>query len=434
FDESVVVSFKNGGGIRANIGSIVQPGGGGDPVRLPPEGVPGAKPTGGISENDVGNVLAFNNGLTLLSLTAAQIVTVIESTVANYTSLEESAGDWGQFAGLRFSFDPSAEPGSRVINAAIVDEDTGEVIATLAENGVVSDSPETFRIITLDFLANGGNPGLPVTDPEEEGFDADIAAATNRVDLVSEESTGDATSAVDGSEQDALAEYLLSEFGTDGAETVDLVDTSPVIDKRIQNLDFRADSVFDSALPSNATPVAFDNSVVSSPDVIFEEKITDLVFTPLSGGWRVQDSTDRVDLLGVETIQFASTALEADMGIEAAAVARYFQIGLDRTYDLEGGTYWTSRIENGVADPTSLANAFINSGEFAAANGSDLSNAEFVNALIENGGIEGLDTDALVAELDAGTSRADVFASIANSENAGAALENLTDDGVLLFI
>ncbi|MEO1277002.1 MAG: hypothetical protein AAFV96_17055, partial [Pseudomonadota bacterium] len=66
--------------------------------------------------------------------------------------------------------------------------------------------------------------------------------------------------------------------------------------------------------------------------------------------------------------------------------------------------------------------------------GSDLSNAEFVNALIENGGIEGLDTDALVAELDAGTSRADVFASIANSENAGAALENLTDDGVLLFI
>ncbi|MEL7172124.1 MAG: 5'-nucleotidase C-terminal domain-containing protein, partial [Pseudomonadota bacterium] len=434
FDESVVVSFKNGGGIRANIGSIVQPGGGGDPVRLPPEGVPGAKPTGGISENDVGNVLAFNNGLTLLSLTAAQIVTVIESTVANYTSLEESAGDWGQFAGLRFSFDPSAEPGSRVINAAIVDEDTGEVIATLAENGVVSDSPETFRIITLDFLANGGNPGLPVTDPEEEGFDADIAAATNRVDLVSEESTGDATSAVDGSEQDALAEYLLSEFGTDGAETVDLVDTSPVIDKRIQNLDFRADSVFDSALPSNATAVAFDNSVVSSPDVIFEEKITDLVFTPLSGGWRVQDSTDRVDLLGVETIQFASTALEADMGIEAAAVARYFQIGLDRTYDLEGGTYWTSRIENGVADPTSLANAFINSGEFAAANGSDLSNSEFVNALIENGGIEGLDTDALVAELDAGTSRADVFASIANSENAGAALENLTDDGVLLFI
>ncbi|MEO0958293.1 MAG: 5'-nucleotidase C-terminal domain-containing protein [Pseudomonadota bacterium] len=434
FDDTVVASFKNGGGIRANIGSIVQPGGGGDPVRLPPEGVPGAKPAGGISENDVGNVLAFNNGLTLLSLTAAQIVATIESTVANYESLDESAGDWGQFAGIRFSFDPTLAPGSRVVNAAIVDEATGSVIATLAENGVVSPSTETFRIVTLDFLANGGNPGLPVTNADEEGFDPAIAAATDRVDLVTESATGPATIAPDGSEQDALSEYLLSEFGRDGQTTVDLVDTSPVVDKRIQNLDFRSDSVFSSELPSDATEASLGDAPVSVPNVAIDSKITGLGFTPIAGGWNVSDGEEGVDLLGVETIQFASTALTANRGAEAAAVARYYEIGLDRAYDLEGGTYWTSRIVNGVFDADQLATAFLNSGEFAAANGSDLSNEAFVDALISNAGIEGLDSAALVASLDAGTSRTAVFSAIANSPNAVAALENLTDDGVLLFI
>ena len=260
FDPSVVVSFKNGGGIRANIGRIFQPAGDADPERLPPEGVLGAKPEGGISENDVANALAFNNGLTLLSLTTAQLVETIEGTLENYSSLDESAGGFGQFGGLRFSFDPDRDPGSRVVNAAVVDEETDEIIAELVRDGeIVDNGDQTFRTVTLNFLANGGADGLPVTEPGDDGFDAEIAAATDRVELYKDEdgdlrvdedapATGAADFAPDGTEQDALAEYLLAEYGRDASDPdfrpVDLADTTPELDERIQNLDFREDGVF----------------------------------------------------------------------------------------------------------------------------------------------------------------------------------------------
>jgi 2',3'-cyclic-nucleotide 2'-phosphodiesterase/3'-nucleotidase/5'-nucleotidase len=53
--------------------------------------------------------------------------------------------------------------------------------------------------------------------------------------------TGDATFADDGTEQDALAEYLLDNFlNTPFAQ----LDTGRDLDERIQNLNFRADSIF----------------------------------------------------------------------------------------------------------------------------------------------------------------------------------------------
>ncbi|MEO1512042.1 MAG: 5'-nucleotidase C-terminal domain-containing protein, partial [Planctomycetota bacterium] len=248
FDETVVVSYKNGGGIRANIGSIVVPGGDEDPQRLPPEGVPGAKPEGGISQNDVQNTLAFNNGLTLLSLDTAQLVNVLESTVSSWESIDAGSGGFGQYSGVQFSFDPSLEPGSRIVNAGVFAED-GTLIAQLVVDGeLVDNGDQTFRTVTLDFLADGGGPGLPVTNPEEDGFDADIAAATNRVDLVDSENptfTGPATFSPDGGEQDALAEYLLENFGNEeGDPTFSIADTPVEEDERIQNLSFREDTVF----------------------------------------------------------------------------------------------------------------------------------------------------------------------------------------------
>ncbi|MFP4009411.1 MAG: hypothetical protein ACLFV6_15630, partial [Spirulinaceae cyanobacterium] len=70
FDPDTVISIKNGGGIRDNIGRLVTPPGAVEPEKLPPEGNPLAnKPEGGIYEVDIANTLRFNNGLSLLTLT-----------------------------------------------------------------------------------------------------------------------------------------------------------------------------------------------------------------------------------------------------------------------------------------------------------------------------------------------------------------------------
>ncbi|MEL6182953.1 MAG: 5'-nucleotidase C-terminal domain-containing protein, partial [Myxococcota bacterium] len=79
-----LISLKNGGGIRNDIGRVLVPAGGtGEPERLPNEAIPAAgKPEGGISQTDIANALSFNNGLTLLTLTAEELLAVVESTVA----------------------------------------------------------------------------------------------------------------------------------------------------------------------------------------------------------------------------------------------------------------------------------------------------------------------------------------------------------------
>lgn len=235
FDDSVVVSVKNGGGIRASIGAETVPGGGlGDPVRTPPEEVPGVKPEGGISSNDVANVLAFNNGLILLSVTAEELVAVIEGGVADFQDVDTEAGGYLHFAGVRFSFDPDLPPGDRILNAAIVDEETGAVLAELVRDGdLVDNGDQTFRIVTLDFLANEGNQ-----------FDG---VGTDRVDLgtLPPSPTYDTVDTfMPGGEQDALAEYLNVAFGPEGERTITAEDTTQASDERIQNVDAREDAVF----------------------------------------------------------------------------------------------------------------------------------------------------------------------------------------------
>ena len=66
-DESVVISIKNGGGIRAEIGSIDGITGELETTLANPEA---AKEAGEISQLDIENSLRFNNGLTLLTVTA----------------------------------------------------------------------------------------------------------------------------------------------------------------------------------------------------------------------------------------------------------------------------------------------------------------------------------------------------------------------------
>ncbi|MGA0201394.1 MAG: 5'-nucleotidase C-terminal domain-containing protein, partial [Prochlorotrichaceae cyanobacterium] len=249
-DPTVVVSIKNGGGIRSSIGQTIVPPGGGEYVRVANLEVVDSdgnvvKPEGGISENDITKTLAFNNGLTLLTLTKAELVAVLDHGVA---ALPGVAGQFPQVAGVKFSFDENAPEGSKIQNAGIFDE-ADNLIAELVRDGeIVGDPDQTFRIVTLNFLAGGGD-SYPF--PTGESADRVDLYDLNADGIADQALTGDATFAFDGTEQDALAEYLLDNFAT--PETAfDQVDVTPEFDTRIQNLNFREDAVLPTLLsPEN---------------------------------------------------------------------------------------------------------------------------------------------------------------------------------------
>ncbi|WP_457853330.1 5'-nucleotidase C-terminal domain-containing protein [Synechocystis salina] len=246
-DPTVLISLKNGGGIRDDIGRVVIPAGGtGMPERLPNEAVTDAngnviKPEGGISETDIANALSFNNGLSLITVTAAELLALLEHGIAASDGTNQQ-GRFPQVSGIAFSFDLNRAPGNRILSLAIEDE-TGKDIDVLVKDGdLIGDPSRSFRMVTLGFLAGGG-----------DGYPFPTGDSANRVDLNLPEDaprTGVATFAPNGSEQDALAEYLAANFNSP-ATAFNQADTAPAFDTRIQNLAFRVDTVIDALNPSN---------------------------------------------------------------------------------------------------------------------------------------------------------------------------------------
>ncbi len=217
-DPTVTVSLKNGGGIRAPIGAVAP-----DGTPIPPPANPlTGKETGQVSLLDIQNALRFDNTLSILTLSAAQLKSILEHGVAA-TEPGATPGQFPQVGGVSFSFDPSqpgntydedgvlVSAGTRVRSAALLNDD-GSVAEVLVEDGQIAGDPERpIRVVTLGFLADGGD-GYP--------FPADA----ERQDL-------------EPAEQAALGTYL----GEIGTYTV--ADTPASEDTRIQNLAVRSDGV-----------------------------------------------------------------------------------------------------------------------------------------------------------------------------------------------
>ncbi len=263
-DPTVVVSLKNGGGIRASIGVTV-----GGQALPPPANPLVGKAAGQISQIDIENALRFNNGLSLLTLTAAQLLEVIEHAVAeSELGVSPGHGQFAQVAGFAFSFDISQPAGSRVKSLVITDAG-GNPIDIIAQNSeLVSDANRTFRMVTLDFLADGGDdypyPNFPNTDR------VDIPAV-----ITEEQSGGKATFVSPGTEQDALAEYVAANFSITSFMDADV---GPESDQRIQNLAFRADSLIVPA----TTASAFDTQLSAGLNMISLPLMPDEPYTARS--------------------------------------------------------------------------------------------------------------------------------------------------------
>ncbi len=240
-DGSFVVSLKNGGGIRAQIGAVVV----GSGEKIPPIANPGAgKPAGAVSQLDNENALRFNNKLMVFDTTAEGLKAILEHGVA----VLGNQGRFPQLGGVSFSYDPTAAAGSRVQNIGLIDEG-GKLLARVLEDGVVSaEAPGLIRLVTLSFLANGGD-GYPM---KENGTNFRFLLTDGTVSAAVDEALGFTTDAAAASvgvtqaqvlgEQQAFAEYLAANYGT-RQTAYDVAETPIEADERIQNLDFRADSV-----------------------------------------------------------------------------------------------------------------------------------------------------------------------------------------------
>jgi 2',3'-cyclic-nucleotide 2'-phosphodiesterase (5'-nucleotidase family)/DNA-binding beta-propeller fold protein YncE len=290
-DPTVLVSLKNGGGIRDSIGSF---GTGATPEPLPPAANPDAgKEAGEVSQLDITNSLRFNNTLSIVTVTADGLLRILEHGVSTLNATN-TPGQFPQVSGISFSFDRTLPAGERIVSAAIVDED-GRIIDVIAREGeLVGDATREIRMVTLNFLAGGGD-GYPFP-----------ALATGRVDLLQPGvRTGVATFSDNGTEQDALAEFLSAEHGTpDTAYAVP--DTTPEGDTRIQNLLFRDDTVLD-ALEDGAVLdlTLFQTAVIPGrPEMLWNGELENLAYVDGTDNGE-QQSSDADDSTGDTLGRFA---------------------------------------------------------------------------------------------------------------------------------
>lgn len=266
-DSTVAVSLKNGGGIRNSIGAVNN------------LGVPGitaanasaGKAAGDISRLDVEDSLKFNNALTSLTITHAQLKLLLEHGVAGSNgpgAANNTPGQFCQLGGVLVVADLAETPisytsasnvisavngGSRIRYAALLNS-SGLPTTVIVNNGEVVTPTAPVRLVTLTFLANAGSANSDFggdTYPIPYLARINGSALTNRVDMTTDGSANAFTFTTAGTEQDAFAEYVKAFHGTTPT-AYSIADTVVGLDRRI--IQGTTDSDLDGL--SNAIEVA----------------------------------------------------------------------------------------------------------------------------------------------------------------------------------
>ncbi len=118
--QGISMAIQNGGGLRATIDG------------------------GEITMGEVLTVLPFQNTLATFELTGAGIVEALENGVSQ---VADGAGRFPQVAGMRYTWDADAEPGSRIVSVEVETSD-----------GFVPIDPEaTYGVVTNNYMRGGGD-------------------------------------------------------------------------------------------------------------------------------------------------------------------------------------------------------------------------------------------------------------------------------------
>ena len=241
-DNTVQISLKNGGGIRAELGYVkALAGSTANPELLPPQANTEVnRPEGAVSRLMIEAAFKFDNKLWVFDITAARLHALLEHGVGD---VENTGGRFPQVSGLSFSFDPAATKGTLATDGSSTTQ--GRVRSLKVGNDVLvrggqvqGDPNRTFRLVTLNFLATGG---------DSYKFGATGSAGAGLVNLrklegeaASAAALGGGVNLFAGGEQDALAEYLKKFHAT---VPFNVRDTLAADDLRIQNLSKRIDTV-----------------------------------------------------------------------------------------------------------------------------------------------------------------------------------------------
>jgi len=115
-DQGIQIAIQNGGGLRSSIDA------------------------GEITMGEVLTVLPFQNTLSTFEVTGAAIVAALENGVGQ---IEEGAGRFPQVAGMSFTVDAAAEPGSRISEVMVGD--------------AAIDLAATYGVVSNNYVRNGGD-------------------------------------------------------------------------------------------------------------------------------------------------------------------------------------------------------------------------------------------------------------------------------------
>jgi len=142
-DQGIQIAFQNGGGLRASIDA------------------------GQITMGEVLSVLPFQNTLSTFEVTGQALIDALENGVAQ---VEEGAGRFPQVAGMRFVWDPAAEPGARVVSVEVAEGD----------GFVPIDPAKTYGVVTNNFVRKGGDGYAMFAGDDKNAYDfgPDLAEVT----------------------------------------------------------------------------------------------------------------------------------------------------------------------------------------------------------------------------------------------------------------
>ena len=141
-DQGVTIAIANGGGLRASIDA------------------------GEVTMGEVLTVLPFQNTLSTFETTGETVVAALENGVSQ---LEDVAGRFAQVAGLKYTFDPAAEVGSRITDVMVKEGDAWVPI----------DPAKTYLAVTNNYVRGGGDGYKMFSDaPNAYDFGPDLADVT----------------------------------------------------------------------------------------------------------------------------------------------------------------------------------------------------------------------------------------------------------------
>jgi 5'-nucleotidase len=132
--QGITIAIQNGGGLRASIGA------------------------GNVSMGDVLTVLPFQNTVATFQLTGADVLAAIENGLSQ---IDAGAGRFPQVSGMKFSFDKTKPPGSRVVSAE-VKEGNGFVLL---------DPKKVYGVVSNNYMRAGGDGYTVFTNNGKNAYD-----------------------------------------------------------------------------------------------------------------------------------------------------------------------------------------------------------------------------------------------------------------------